>query len=77
MAKPAGAPGAIRTHDLRFRKPLLCPTELRAHAVRELRFYLKQKESAPSRTGVPQNLGVELACRGLLGSFLAAPSPQR
>ena len=26
-----GAPGAIRTHDTRFRKPVLYPTELRGH----------------------------------------------
>src|SRR5688500_3609211 len=28
----SGAPGAIRTHDTRFRKPLLYPPELRGRA---------------------------------------------
>lgn len=28
------APGGVRTHDLRFRKPLLYPAELRALAFR-------------------------------------------
>ena len=32
-ATATNAPGAIRTHDLRFRKPLLYPTELRAQIV--------------------------------------------
>jgi hypothetical protein len=27
-----GTPGASRTHDTRFRKPLLYPTELQGHA---------------------------------------------
>jgi hypothetical protein len=26
-----GSPGVIRTPDQRFRKPLLCPSELRGH----------------------------------------------
>ena len=30
-----GAPGAIRTRDLRFRRPTLYPTELRAHRFRQ------------------------------------------
>ena len=28
-----GSPGVIRTPDQRFRKPLLCPSELRGHVV--------------------------------------------
>jgi hypothetical protein len=73
QAKP-GAPGAIRTHDLRFRKPLLYPTELRAHAAA---VSFKTKWGASSRTGVPQNLGIEFSCGVLLGRLLAAPLPQR
>lgn len=30
--KESGAPGAVRTRDLRFRKPLLYPTELQVRS---------------------------------------------
>ena len=31
LASNSGTPGATRTHDTRFRKPLLYPTELQGH----------------------------------------------
>ena len=30
-----GAPGGVRTHNPRLRRPMLCPVELRAHNVRQ------------------------------------------
>jgi hypothetical protein len=35
-------PGATRTPDTRFRKPLLCPTELQGHAAKLLLEYVQK-----------------------------------
>ena len=41
-------PGAIRTHDLRFRKPVLYPTELRAHLEETTILLLRGRVNAPT-----------------------------
>lgn len=47
-----GAPGRIRTFDLRIRSPLLYPAELQAHMVNEELDYKIKGEVIPVRNGL-------------------------
>ena len=39
LASNSGTPGATRTHDTRFRKPLLYPPELQGHEAKFRNYY--------------------------------------
>ena len=51
-----GAPGEIRTHDPRFRRPILYPAELRVHILLFLIFmHLPQETGGRAIMGPPQS----------------------
>ena len=57
-----GGPGRTRTSDLRFRKPLLCPAELRNRARMDL-------AQAPVDCSLPATARVQPLERGQDGSY--------
>ena len=81
----SGAPGVTRTPDLRFRKPPLCPAELRAQARCGDRFVgiRVRRLPAPHRSPPAQELvshqhaWVKRICKALLQRRLRCPRPGR
>ena len=68
-----GSPGVIRTPDQRFRKPLLYPSELQGHAVRNHYSLSQVPKPMASVTTLIAQLGMKEMCLTLLKNARVKP----